>query len=212
MTPPYHVDKGLQVLIKQWKEKHPKATVGTIAGGSHRQEGGHWPDQDNSVDAADFMAGPDVTPTDLDKLCKDLVASKDRRIAYIIRRNRITSSTVNPWISRLYRGKYHNHCHVEVNDKHAEDTTPWVFGKRVVAMEAISGKVPILKIGMSDPVDNSGWHHIMRVQRLLGVTVDGDYGPKTASELQQWLKERGLPGNGKTVNAAIYKALAGIRM
>ncbi len=210
-----YVDRGLQVLINQWKNLHPGAVVGTYAGASHTKvKTDHVPDWQNSVDAADFMPGAgDVTTHDLDQLAETLRRNRDPRIAYVIRRDKIFSSTIQPWEWRKYTGHYHGHCHVSVNDKHANQTTRWklVTEKVKVTMELITGRLPILTRGMSDPIDESGWYHVTRFQRLLGVKPDGDYGPKTAAAFADWKKKKNRPGNGDTCTAADWKALIGLR-
>lgn len=121
----WYPDKGLATLIAQWREEHPGAVVGTIADENHNPPSEHIPEADGSVDAGDFMEGNGVTQADLDDLAERLRAGRDRRIAYVIRRQRIFSSTVQPWVWRTYTGAYHGHTHVSVNDLHENDTTRW---------------------------------------------------------------------------------------
>jgi hypothetical protein len=122
----WFVDKGLSRLILQWRARHPGAIVGTIADEFHKPPSGHIPEEDGSVDAGDFMEGGSVEQVDLDELAEVLRLSRDPRIAFVIRRQQIFSSTVEPrWGWRPYGGKYHNHTHVEVNDKHETDSSPW---------------------------------------------------------------------------------------
>lgn len=214
----WHTDRGLQVLIDQWKAANPGAVVGTIAGGNHtRTHTDHVPDAANSVDAADFMAGPSVTAKELDELAETLRLNRDVRIAYVIRRDKIFSSTVSPrWQWRHYTGEYHGHTHVSVNDKHAEQTTRWKLHseKAKVTMEPVSGHLPVLTRGMQDPIDSSGWFHVTRFQRLLGLegkAVDGNFGPATQQKYAAWKAAKKRPGRTDQVHAADWKALMGIR-
>jgi N-acetyl-anhydromuramyl-L-alanine amidase AmpD len=80
-------------------------------------------------------------------------------------------------------------------------------GKRKVIMEPIIGALPILKAGDTDPIDKSGWSHVKRAQRLLSVEADGIYGPNTIAAV----KKLGETGDGKTINAPIWKRLIGLR-
>lgn len=122
----WYVDRGLAKLIGQWREAHPGAVVGTIGDPAHQgTDSDHNPEADGSVDAGDFMPGASVSQADLDEFAEMLRAHRDPRIAYVIRRQRIFSSTISPWQWRSYSGAYHGHTHVSVNDRHENDTTPW---------------------------------------------------------------------------------------
>lgn len=64
--------------------------------------------------------------------------------------------------------------------------------------------LPVLTMGMSDS-DYDGWDNIERVQRLVGVKPDGDYGPKTRDALKAW----GL-GDGTKIELDEWKRLYGL--
>ena len=121
----WYPDRGLATLIGQWREEHPGAVVGTIGDEHHKPPSEHLPEEDGSVDAGDFMPGTGVSQADLDDLAETLRTHRDPRIAYVIRRQRIFSSTNQPWQWRPYSGAYHGHTHVSVNDRHENDTTRW---------------------------------------------------------------------------------------
>lgn len=125
----WYVDRGLAKLIEQWRERHPGAIVGTIGDEHHTPPSQHLPEEDGSVDAGDFMPGNGVTDADLDALAEALRASRDPRIAYVIRRQRIFSSTNSPWEWRTYDGAYHGHTHVSVNDRHENDSSEWAISE-----------------------------------------------------------------------------------
>lgn len=213
----WRLDYGLRDLIAQWKAQNPGAVVGTIAGGGHVATWpatDHAPDPAHTVDAADFMRGNGVTDQELDKLADDLRRSEDDRIAYVIWDHMIMSSTIQAWKWRHYNGDdpHTDHVHVSVNETHNDESRPWKIGTpEKVTMEWIAGTIPVLKQGMSDPIDATGWYHIQRMQRLLKITDDGDYGPKTTAALKAWLKSKNIAGDGKSLNARQFKALAGIR-
>lgn len=120
------VDRGLAQLILEWKAEHPGALVGTQGDDHHTPPSDHLPDAADTIDAADFMKGKGgVTDVELDDLRDRLYASRDNRIAYIIRRDKICSSTVQPWVWRDYDGEYHGHVHLSVNEAHADDPREW---------------------------------------------------------------------------------------
>lgn len=123
--PTEYVDKGLATLIAQWKQRYPRAVVGTRGDRFHKPPSHHLPEEDGSIDAGDFMAGNGVTQDDLDDLAETLRRNRDRRIAYVIRRDKIFSSTIEPWEWRDFTGEYHGHTHVSVNDLYENNTRPW---------------------------------------------------------------------------------------
>lgn len=133
------VDRGLAVVIAEWKARHPGALVGTQGDDHHTPPSDHLPDEADTIDAGDFMVGNGVTDADLDDLAARLIASRDPRIAYVIRRQTIVSSTVRPWEKRPYPGAYHGHVHLSVNERHADDTTPWeLFPMTPAEIEAVA--------------------------------------------------------------------------
>lgn len=80
-------------------------------------------------------------------------------------------------------------------------------------MEAISGALPVLRFGMSDPIDASMWGHVGRAQKLLDVTpADGDYGPITQAAVKEYNAVRmKRTVDGKTIDVATWRHLIGLR-
>lgn len=73
-----------------------------------------------------------------------------------------------------------------------------------------NARLPILKFGDSDDaggVDGTGAQYVRRLQRAVRATVDGDYGPETATRVKEW---NGGEGDGKTVNLALYRKIHGL--
>lgn len=224
----WYTDEGLDTLIKEWKKVHPNATVYRIADDAHSQNpdvSQHAPDDGKSsapgddkgeVDGADFMPGKGVTDKDLDDLAEGLRKSKDSRILYVIRRNRIFSRTVQPWVWRPYNGKYHGHTHVSVNDNFDKNTANWNWEEpvaRTVKMLEGTVKWPELIIGDDDDI-LPGYNVIGRVQvmaNLLDATipdieVDGVYGAETARKVGRAVK---ASGSVNKLTMPIYKVLFG---
>ena len=78
---------------------------------------------------------------------------------------------------------------------------------RRLTMEKLDGyALPVLKIG-DDDADFPGYDRIGRVQRLLGVTDDGQYGPKTAAAL----KALGI-NDGRTIDLPVWRKLFGLSL
>lgn len=205
----WYVDPGLAVLIKQVKDANPGMTVYTIGDANHASTvSDHNPDPDGSVDAADFMIRDGFTADDAERLFQQLRASRDGRIKYVIYNRRIFSRTVSPWSVRAYSGTdpHTNHVHVSVEDIN-KSTTRWKVGYRTVSFDLVSGALPVLKYGDSDPIDASGWSHVARAQRLLHVDADGDYGPMTQAAVKAILPDT----DGKTIAGPLWRRLVGMR-
>lgn len=222
----WRLDEGLDQLRKQWLEAHPGATVYTIGDASHSTDpdvSQHAPDDGGSapgdtrgeVDAIDIMPGKGVTENDLDQLFSDLIKSRDERILYVIHGRQIVSSVVKPWQVRRYKGAYHGHVHVSVNDKFEANRTVWTVGdsKKYAPRFELVGTVPTLRLGMEDDAF-AGYKAIARVQILANyvdstrpdLDVDGVYGAKTAAKIRAIMKT----GDGKTIGLAEYRRLFGI--
>lgn len=126
--PAEHTDAALLTLTRQWRRKHPRAVVWYRGDDNHKPPSDHLPDKARSIDAGDYMPGTgDGQPgmDDLWDLARQLVASRDPRISYLIIGTTIVSSTIRPWESRTYDGAEHKHLHVSVNDRYPNDDTEW---------------------------------------------------------------------------------------
>jgi hypothetical protein len=211
----WYVDKGLQTLINQVKARNAGMTVGTIGDPKHAASASdHNPESDRSVDAADFMIAGSFNKTDAEWLFDSLTQARDIRLAYVIYNKRIVSSTVQPWKVRGYSGSdpHTNHVHVSVNDKHENNPALWRLVGEVADKQLHKDMIdladysyPKLSQGMHDD-KYSGYHMVARVQSLLRITVDGDYGAKTA---QAVAKKMG-GGNGKTVGEKEWVTISGL--
>lgn len=117
------------------------------------------------------------------------------------------------------------HVHLEVRRRYVNDpvaasaivsilagdtATEWRHMlMRDLEWQHVDAVLPILKFGDSDgQFGNSDTRWVMRVQRLLGVTVDGDYGPVTAAAIAGLQ----IPGHtdGKTCDLPVWERLAGL--
>lgn len=124
----WYVDVGLAQLIKFARDFWPGISTGAIGDTAHQDRpSDHNPEEDGSVDASDFMIGSVFTKSEADRFVAALVRHRDPRIAYIIWYGRIISSTVQPWVWRVYPGvdPHTGHVHVSVNDLHETDSSPW---------------------------------------------------------------------------------------
>lgn len=144
MAKDWYVDPALAVLITQWKSRFPRAVVYTIGDKNHRPPSQHVPEEDGSVDAADFMPGNRVEMEDLYSLALNIAASRDRRIQYMIIGGEIVYPTKRngyaAWRWQPFYGKYHHHLHVSRNDLDETNTDPWhIEPKKEEPMPEYSG-------------------------------------------------------------------------
>lgn len=229
------VDEGLVTLRRQWWDAHPGATVYTIGDTKHSTDpdvSQHAPDRGTSgrpgdtrgeVDGADLMPGKGVTRDHLADLFDDLRASRDRRLLYVIFEDEIFSSVVDPWKIRPYRGIFHNHLHLSVNDNYRANTAPWMIGGQPMADPdkiVIAGGYGTYRKGMEDAAYD-GYDGIKRAQHLLNwlekstpeLDRDGVYGSKTAAKLKAFMKAAGGPAsstNGSVIGEPELRRLFGI--
>lgn len=215
----WYVDEGLAVLVAKWKRAHPGAVVGTIGDPSHQSHTSeHNPEYSgsapgasaNEVDAADFMPGAGgVTMADLVKLRDDLLEVRDPRLLYLITKQQIVSSVVQPWKIRTYGGKYHSHLHVSVNDRFKANRDDWdIDGKgndvaRDYTYRPVDGKLPELRVGDED--NSQSTRYIQRAQRLLGVDDDGAYGAVTAAALRARMRAQDAYPASSSTGAKLYE-------
>lgn len=141
------VDKGLDRLLAQIDEAAPnrsKASDGSIGDEAHQGTSSkHNPedtedsqdgnDPDNQVDARDFTHDP-ANNADMHIVSESIRQSRDVRVYLVIFDGRQFSSYSKdgypPFTWRPYYGenKHRQHMHVEVNDYHNDDTSPWKIG------------------------------------------------------------------------------------
>lgn len=227
----WHLDEGLARFEREWKAAHPGAVIYKIGDSSHSQDpdvsqhapddGGSQPGDDKGeVDAVDVMPGKGgVTDKDLDDLAENLRKSRDPRILIVIRRNQIFSSVVQPWVWRPYKGKYHGHTHISVNDKFDNNQADWKWENpvaRTVSFIDMAGQLPVLKVGDDDEI-LPGWNHVGRLQALLifqgvNIDIDGVYGAQTAGGLKALMSDKSQrsSNNGTMVGEPEWRTLIGL--
>lgn len=141
------VDKGLDKLLAQIDEAAPnrsKASDGSIGDEAHQGTSSkHNPedtedsqdrnDPDNQVDARDFTHDP-ANNADMHVVSESIRQSRDARVYLVIFDGEQFSSYAKdgypPFTWRPYYGenKHRQHMHIEVNDYHNDDTSPWKIG------------------------------------------------------------------------------------
>lgn len=128
-------------------------------------------------------------------LAEALVESRDPRIKYIISNRRIISSIDKPWVWRAYNGKnpHNHHVHISVHSAKVfyDDTQPWIIGLKPVSTteEPQAKTFSIVRKGSKDPI-------VVKLQELLGIRADGDFGPATEAAVKRFQKANDLVDDG----------------
>jgi hypothetical protein len=191
--------------------------IGTIGDDEHVEDNpssDHNPKRLNGanvVNAEDPMIGSKYTAQDADEEINIILRKRDPRTKYIIWQRRIVygNGYTNPWKWRRYTGTsdpHTGHWHHSVKDSADTNEASWlnITPPRKVTYMEFTVKVPNLKQGDSD-VDYPGYNFIQRLQDLLGVEADGEYGPVTSAAIAR----RGF-GNGRTLTEGAVRSIFGL--
>lgn len=124
--------KTLRSQVNALAPKRSKLSDGWIGDTKHSmRKSDHNPEPDGTVDAFDLTHDP-ANGVDIQKVCDAIIASRDKRVSYLICNGQIIAGNggPQPWVKRVYTGanKHNKHLHVSVLDKHQEDITPWDIG------------------------------------------------------------------------------------
>lgn len=221
------ITKSLDKLRSQVNElapKRSKASDGWLGDAKHSmRKSDHNPEPDGTVDALDITHDP-KNGVDIQRLCDAIIASKDRRVSYLICNGKIISgnSGPKPWVKRPYSGanKHDKHLHVSVLDAYQDDTAPWGIG---VAFKAAppprapaAPKAEAPRPKPEDIYDGKVHEEVRQVQQRLNDlgypevgTVDGRWGGKTEATILAFQNDNKLPLKPKIDDellAALLKA------
>ncbi len=130
----WRVAKCLDTLLHQVDAAYPdrdKSSDGTIGDIRHQaSHSEHNPDENGVVRARDISHDPEHG-LDARKLAETLIASRDRRILYVISNAEICSSRVSPWVWRPYHGanehRHHMHISVVADPEIYDDVKSWTI-------------------------------------------------------------------------------------
>lgn len=224
----WYLDEGLETLEEDIKAEYPGTVIYKIGDRSHSQDpdvsqhapddGGKLPGDDKGeIDAIDVMPNPKAGLT-LDKLFEigdNLRKSKDKRLLYGICKDKIFSSVVSPWDWRNYKGKYHGHLHISVNDLFDRNTSPWSWqnvAKQWDFQTVEGARLPKQLLFGYDDDSYDGYNHVARAQALLNfqeranpLDLDGVYGANTVAKVK-----RVFGSNGKILTFDNLRKLHGI--
>lgn len=215
MTDNWRIARSLDRLRAQVNAAYPgrsKGWDGDKGDDAHAARvSDHNPDKDDVVHALDITHDP-ARGFDSYAFADHLLAARDDRVRYVISNRRIAGNADyaknNPpavaWEWRHYGGEnaHDHHVHVSVvHDARADDARNWDIGPIMAPRDA--GPLPLDR-----PVLRSGssGDDVRRLQTLLGVTVDGAFGPATKAAVQTFQREHALVADG-VVGGYTWKAL-----
>jgi hypothetical protein len=140
------ITKSLDTLRSQVNAlapKRSKASDGWLGDAKHSmRKSDHNPEPDGTVDAFDLTHDP-FNGVDIQKVCDAIIASKDRRVSYLICNGKIIAGNggPKPWVKRAYTGpnKHTKHLHVSVLDAFQDDTAKWQIDD---AFGVVAGPAP----------------------------------------------------------------------
>lgn len=204
----WRVARSLDTLLHQLNVAFPnrdKSSDGAIGDADHASRSSDhnpWVRDGKGqpiVTARDFTHDP-KTGVDGERLLANLIASKDKRIKYIIWNRHIYSGTEQEhaaWMERPYNGKnpHNHHIHISVKDRESlfDDATPWRLTlEQSPAERAVTPTPPPhaqVRLG-SKGVD------VRKLQELLKIPVDGWFGSKTLKAVKEFQTAHNLPADG----------------
>jgi peptidoglycan hydrolase-like protein with peptidoglycan-binding domain len=200
----WRLAKSLETLRAQVNKAAPsrsKSSDGTIGDEAHASRSSdHNPHiregKVGVVTALDVTHDP-ANGVDARKLAEALVASRDPRIKYIISNAQIISGPKGPkpWVWRKYSGSnpHTKHVHISVRGEkeHYDGEAPWSIsvGRPIKTAEP-KVDYPLLKKG-------SKGQYVVTLQKLLGVNVDGKFGPRTEEAVKKFQRSKKLVADGK---------------
>lgn len=211
----WRLAKSLEVLRKQINEAAPKRSKlsdGTVGDTSHSaRKSDHNPNSRGVVNALDITHDP-AHGVDIQRLADTVLASKDKRISYIICNGRIASGAggSNPAFKwRKYTGanKHNKHVHFSVKDANGDDTQKWNIERAFAVAQAPAKAVPAAPAPVGPikpkpapaPAPASDKAIIANVQRRLkelGYNPGGDdgiIGPLTKGSVLSFRNDNSLP-------------------
>lgn len=195
----WRLAKSLEVLRAQVNERDAgrnKTSDGTIGDENHASRSSdHNPWVDGGVVTAMDITHDPAGGFDSYAFAEGMRKLKDPRIKYVISNGRIFSSQQSPWQWRKYSGanKHDHHVHISVlpDVAHYDSTMKWVLPEE--AFERVPGSVAVVARVLAKGVRGGG---VEELQRILGLEVDGHFGPRTEEAVMLFQKINGLVPDG----------------
>lgn len=199
-----------QQVNARWsnRSKNSDGWIGDIAHAKRKSD--HNPNKKGLVTALDLTHDP-KNGFDSYKFADVLLQEQDPRLEYLISNGAIGSGPrgTMPGVWRRYTGtnKHDHHVHISVDDVkgYPEDVQPWM-------LDDVPNK-PSLKALPALPVLRKGsiGSEVVRLQRLLKVDDDGDFGPKTERAVILYQQRKGLLVDGRA-GPQVWKSLGVIKL
>lgn len=196
----WRLAKSLENLRAQINAAYPnrsKTSDGTVGDSAHRaRPSDHNPNFAGVVCALDITHDP-ANGVDAGTLAEKLRASGDPRIKYIISNHRIANSG-QPW--RRYTGSNPHTMHVHISVAGSanlyDDTSDWPISSYIT--RPIPAVEPVTPAPVSRPLLQKGSKGaaVRELQKLLLITVDGGFGPKTQAAVKAFQKKHNLTADG----------------
>lgn len=184
------------------RNKASDGTVGDAAHASRSSDHNPWVrDGAMGIVTALDITHDQARGVDAGILADSLIASRDRRIKYIIWNRRIASATTAPWTWRPYGGSntHTKHVHISVVSDRAryDDVAPWQAALSLLPTGAPAEPAetpPTLRKG-------SKGEAVERLQSLLNANgaalkIDGDFGHRTEDAVEDFQRAKGLHVDG----------------
>ena len=211
---------ALRDQINQMSPNRSKISDGTIGDVAHaKTKSEHNPDKDGIVRALDVTHDP-VHGIDGRKLAEALLASRDKRLLYVISNGEIGNAKpvtkggkryqAFEWSPYKGKNRHDHHMHISVIPGAAGDAAgPWKLDMAVAPAKAAKPpskpRNPLLVIGNKGP-------DVGRLQVLLNkagakLTVDEDFGERTERAVKAFQRKAGIVVDGK-VGAQTWEALS----
>lgn len=200
----WRLAKALVALRDQVNARFPgrsKASDGTIGDTAHAARASdHNPNKAGVVTAIDLTTDPN-DGANTEALAENLRQQRDPRLKYVIAVGRMFSSYpaggVPAWTWRPYTGKnphiHHFHLSVLGDPARYDDPAMWDIDSTLPG-NALGEAKPVLRLGAEGA-------NVRLLQTSLnahggGLTVDGDFGPKTERAVIAFQKANGLKPDG----------------
>lgn len=194
----WRVARSLDTLLNQFNAACPrrnKASDGSIGNAEHASR-----DSDHNpwygpgiVTARDYTHDP-ANGMDINKITDELVATRDRRIKYVIANGLILDSRPgnSPWKWVKYSGpnSHTHHFHLSVmNNSTCDDASPWNLP--MFHGVVISPPPPTTPNVPTDATFTKKLQGFLNRYYRLTLSVDGIYGPKTTEAVKRFQRAYG---------------------
>jgi hypothetical protein len=184
-------------LMAPRRNKSSDGTIGDAKHASRSSDHNPWVKDGKSgvVTAIDITHDP-ANGVDNGRICEFLRTQKDPRIKYVISNARIFSSVTRPWEWRKYTGSnpHRSHFHVSVHSTkgHYDNEANWKISAAPVPIPPNPDDPtyrPVVRRG------NTG-EHVVEVQTILDIKVDGMFGPITENAVKNFQKKQKIKDDG----------------